>query len=119
MIKTKENLQIEFLSQYNHTGYFLFDVKLTNTGSKKIDYDMSKLRSNAGRSVLLTNPNYKIEGIELLSKGTLKKDESIEGLVCLIPSSFICTDSPKFYFEGEKFKVHLKKVYKEKLKQGV
>lgn len=107
-------LKIEFVSQYDYPGFFVYELKLTNEGNKSVGYDMSLLRCNAGKNVLLRKPEYKIGGEPLLGKGTLGKDESITGLVCFVPNGLICTNTPVFIWDGKRLKVRKKKQPKGK-----
>jgi hypothetical protein len=113
-----ENIVFEFLGEYRHPGFFLYAVKLTNTGNKTAEYDMRNLHTSQAINVLDRYPDYKIEGIPLLNTGKLKKDESIEGLVCFKPSALVATTSPILFWHGLRHRAKgLKKEHKDKLKE--
>jgi hypothetical protein len=114
-----KGLKIEFLAMYDHPGYFLYEVKLTNEGNVAVEYDMSLLRCNAGRNVLKSRPDYEIDDDPLLGNGTLEGNESITGLVCFIPSSILCTNTPIFSWDGQRIKVDLKKQPKKSKGENV
>lgn len=104
-------MYIEFIEKLPYPPYLLYHVKVINKGNKTQHYDMSKVTCNAGRNVLQIKPGIKLKKfeLELLTQGTLKKDESIEGLICIIPSIHVATNKPVFAHEKKKIKVKIKK----------
>jgi hypothetical protein len=104
------DLVIDFITRHSdYPGYYLYTVNITNKGNIPIAYDMAKLKCNAGKNVLALNPEAKINSIKLLNKGILEQNETIEGLVCIVPDTALHTNSPIFYFGDEKLKVDLQK----------
>lgn len=112
------DITLEILGEYRHPGFFLYAVRLTNSGNKAIEYDARNLKSLQAINVLEKYPDYKIDGISLLNTGILKKGESVEGLVCFKPSALVATTSPILYWNGKKHRAKvLKREHKDRLKE--
>lgn len=104
-------LKLEFLENVDKPGYFCYKVKIINEGKETIDFDVSEIKSPFGKIII--NDKFKVNNETLLNKGTLAKNEEIEGLICLKPSALISTCTPVIFFSFKKYKVKLKKPKKK------
>lgn len=111
---TINDLEITFIKRISIPMYFLYEIRLKNTGKNKIKYDAKNLLCNSGMNVLHLQSNNIFLDYKLLTSGELKKDEEITGFVAYQKVN-IASNQPSFLYDNNKFKVKDKEIKVKKV----